>query len=195
MGLIQKLKAALGLGGTQSPDPRTAPARDVDVTVEREPSSESEDAVKGTETAPPESASDEPDDEVAVSDEPSTEESPIEEAEPEIEETEPEIEEATETMADEASEQVSDETPVAGASDTAAPSEAEADETDSDELAGSTDPVTEINGIGAAYGERLEDAGVATVAELAAADPDELEAETDISASRIEGWIDAAKEY
>lgn len=46
MGLLQKLKSALGLDGTDSSRARSADG--VDVTVEHEPSTESESAVKGT---------------------------------------------------------------------------------------------------------------------------------------------------
>lgn len=49
MGLLQKLKSALGLDGATSSGTRQS--GDVDVTVEREPSTEDEDAVKGTDTA------------------------------------------------------------------------------------------------------------------------------------------------
>lgn len=183
MGLIQKLKSALGLDGAQSPEPGTTAPRDVDVTVEREPSSESEDAVKGTETAASGTeTSGEADADVAGAGESITDESPIEEAEPDVEDaTGDEIEE----------------TEPAETTDEPAEEAAEEAEPDAAEEAAdvSDDPVTEISGIGPAYGERLSDAGVETVADLAAADPDELEAATDISASRIEGWIDAAAEY
>jgi len=49
MGLLEKLKSALGLDGARSSE--ATPSGDVDVTVERKPSTEQEDAVKGTETA------------------------------------------------------------------------------------------------------------------------------------------------
>ena len=49
MGLLQKLKSALGLDGTGSSE--SGRSGDVDVTIEREPSTEDEDAVKGTETS------------------------------------------------------------------------------------------------------------------------------------------------
>lgn len=55
------------------------------------------------------------------------------------------------------------------------------------------EPVDVIKGIGPAYAGRLADAGVETVPELAAADADELAAETEISAKRIRGWIERAK--
>ncbi|MFP9191847.1 helix-hairpin-helix domain-containing protein [Natronosalvus vescus] len=60
-----------------------------------------------------------------------------------------------------------------------------------DESAG--EPVTVIKGIGPAYADRLAEAGIETVADLAAGDADELEGTTDISATRIQGWIDRAK--
>lgn len=48
MGILQKLKSALGLDGASSDTNRSG---DVDVTVEREPSTADEDAVKGTDTS------------------------------------------------------------------------------------------------------------------------------------------------
>ncbi len=55
-------------------------------------------------------------------------------------------------------------------------------------------PVTEISGIGPSYSERLAEADTVTVGELATANPDDLAAETDISETRITGWIEQAKE-
>jgi len=66
---------------------------------------------------------------------------------------------------------------------------------DSDAASGDgagSEPVTEIKGIGSAYGERLAAAGVTTIAELAEAEADALAAETGISRTRIEDWIDQA---
>jgi predicted flap endonuclease-1-like 5' DNA nuclease len=63
MGILQKLKSVLGFGSTESSRARSA--GDVDVTVEHEPSTESESAVKGTdvstasETDPDETGTDE----------------------------------------------------------------------------------------------------------------------------------------
>lgn len=54
-------------------------------------------------------------------------------------------------------------------------------------------PVDDIKGIGPAYSDRLADAGVMTVSDLAAADAAELAEETDIAEKRIQGWIDRAK--
>lgn len=153
MGLLQKLKSALGFDGTESTASAGPRERgDVDVTVEREPSTESEDAVKGTETA--------------TTADTSTAE-PDEETEPEIEEAEPETDAESEDDGESVEEAVS----------------------------GSPDPVTEIKGIGPAYAERLSVLGIETVGELAAADAAEIAAETDLSESRVSGWIERATEY
>lgn len=53
-------------------------------------------------------------------------------------------------------------------------------------------PVDDIKGIGPAYAERLTDAGIETVAELANANAAELAAATDIPESRLQTWIDRA---
>ena len=188
MGLLQKLKSALGLDGARSADAGTAPPRDVDVTVEREPSSETEDAVKGTETAPAETAGVEPDAVDESIDDATTDESDEAPDESDAVATAEDSVDVAGEPVDEAEEPV----------DEAAEPDEEPDEaTDADAGAAdeSTDPVTEISGIGPAYGQRLADAGVETVADLAAADPDELESETEISASRIRAWTDAAEEY
>ncbi|NKE36839.1 helix-hairpin-helix domain-containing protein [Natronococcus sp. JC468] len=72
-------------------------------------------------------------------------------------------------------------------------SSAESDEADGEPSDTPDEPVDVIKGIGPAYADRLADAGVETVAELAAADAAALESETDISEKRIQGWIDRAK--
>jgi len=159
MGLLQKLKSALGLDASGSPSAGTNAPQDVDVTVEREPSTESEDAVKGTDT------SEEPHEDGAVEATPA-----------EVAETDDAIDEAE--------------------------SGGEAAETGADEAADESEPVTdndapviEIKGIGPAYAERLENAGVSTVSDLAVADADELADATDLSPNRISGWIDQARTF
>jgi len=148
MTLLDKLKSWLGLERSEREE---GPARDVGVTVEREPgepSTETEAAVKGT--------------------------------------GEPESGAETEPGAD---------TGAAGEPDTAGEEGAEPSEEtgvgarESEEAA----DVTDIKGIGPAYADRLSEAGVRNVADLAEADPEELAAETDISATRIENWIEQAK--
>jgi poly(R)-hydroxyalkanoic acid synthase, class III, PhaC subunit len=80
------------------------------------------------------------------------------------------------------------------------------DDTDSNEGERSTeqaDTTTEsaekpelesIQGIGPAYSEQLEDAGIETVAGLAAADPDTLAETIEVSASRLREWSERASE-
>ena len=69
-----------------------------------------------------------------------------------------------------------------------------------------TDPVPEdaeeghqhvesVSGIGPAYANRLADAGIESVGDLAAADTDALAEETGISAKRIGRWIERAEEF
>ncbi|SFF91521.1 Helix-hairpin-helix domain-containing protein [Halopelagius inordinatus] len=54
--------------------------------------------------------------------------------------------------------------------------------------------VDNVKGIGPAYAERLADAGVSTVGELVAADPESLADDIGVSEKRIARWIDRAKE-
>jgi len=179
MGFLQKLKSVLGLNGTGSPEPGRS--GNVDVTVEREPSTEDEDAVKGTETASSGAAAEPEGAEAAVDSDDAESDSPS------ADEFEP--------LAD------TDETDAALDADTEA-AEAEganADDgagTDPDaESEGSPDPVTELNGIGPAYGDRLAGAGIETVGELAEADAAELAEAIDLGESRVTGWIEQANDY
>jgi len=77
--------------------------------------------------------------------------------------------------------------------------EAEAADGETDEASAPADegPAGEstdtIKGIGPAYAERLADAGVETVGDLAAADPAALAGETDLSESRLSGWVERAR--
>ena len=190
MGLLQKLKSALGLDGTGSSE--TGRSGDVDVTVEREPSTADEDAVKGTETASSgdePAATSEPDD--AGRDEPSADEFETL-ADDADTVSEPETDSAAgETEADDTAERDS------AAGETEADDTAETDESDEEtaDTAGSTDPVTELKGIGPAYGDRLADAGIETVGELAGADAAELADRIELGESRVAGWIDQANDY
>jgi predicted flap endonuclease-1-like 5' DNA nuclease len=176
MGLLQKLKSALGLDASGSPSAGTSSPQDVDVTVEREPSTESEDAVKGTETSGEPSAV-----------EPESTESLEEDAE---ETSTDDVEEAdSENVDSEDAEDIDseDEIPENGT---------EAVETVEDVTSSDDDaPVIEINGIGPAYAERLENEGISTVSELAGADAEELGEATDLSPNRISGWIEQANSF
>ncbi|MFC7080914.1 helix-hairpin-helix domain-containing protein [Halorussus caseinilyticus] len=50
-----------------------------------------------------------------------------------------------------------------------------------------------MKGIGPAYAQRLQDAGVADVTELAKADAEQLSEETGLSDKRISSWIERAQ--
>jgi polyhydroxyalkanoate synthase len=52
----------------------------------------------------------------------------------------------------------------------------------------------DVDGIGPAYSERLEDAGVATVAELADADPDALADAIGVSPEQVADWVEQASD-
>ena len=80
---------------------------------------------------------------------------------------------------------MTEEPPKTGAAE---PAEA-AGPTDGDEVV----PVEEVSGIGPAYAERLSTAGIDTVGDLLAADPEEIADSTDISTKRIGRWQDRAE--
>ncbi|MFA9504241.1 class III poly(R)-hydroxyalkanoic acid synthase subunit PhaC [Natrinema sp. H-ect1] len=62
------------------------------------------------------------------------------------------------------------------------------------EIASEPDDLTDLRGIGDAYAAALAEAGIETFAELANADAADLAAETGISPTRVEDWIDQARE-
>jgi predicted flap endonuclease-1-like 5' DNA nuclease len=156
MGLLDKLKSVLGFDGAATHDPSEVGSGEVTVSVEHEPATDSEDAVKGTESMSTsskdrgtQSLQQEADDTGDAADESA------------------EHEDAGDTVAEEW---------------TTGKTEDGADGT----------PVTEINGIGPTYGDRLGAAGVEDVADLASADAATLAGETDIAEGRLETWIEAA---
>ena len=57
----------------------------------------------------------------------------------------------------------------------------------------SAEPVDALDGIGPAYAERLGEAGVDTVADLAAADAADLAERTGLGDGRVAGWIERAR--
>jgi predicted flap endonuclease-1-like 5' DNA nuclease len=216
MALLQKLKSLLGFDGSDS---ERGSAREVGVTVERERSTDEGSAVDdvGDERGaaePPQSAAAGSD--AAASTDTLTEPTggPEEAAEP-AEATGPEPEDAAPTAektpdetdagsaireaepADDAATEDESAAESADAEDAADPDNeleaAEAEDADEPEPEGSGEPVDSIKGIGPAYADRLADADVETVAELAAADAAELAERTDISEKRIQGWIDRAE--
>ena len=155
MGMLQKLKSLLGLGrsGEPSHGGRPSGGSEANVTVEREPSTATEDAVKGTGTGQAGAGTD---------------------------------------AAAEPAGETGESSPAAAAGGAAGPG-AETGDTDGT-AAGTDEDVTVLNGIGPAYGERLEAAGIGTVADLAAADAAEIAADTDLGEGRVQGWIDQARE-
>jgi len=175
MALLQKLKSILGLGGS---DRDSGERREVGVTVEREGGDRSgagADAGDGTGTAATSGGADS----TAETDGPRTDAAGAVEAD----------EPATEDTADAAT---------ADPDDDATEEAADAGEEHDEETADGDEPtegddLEDIKGVGPAYAQRLRDAGVGSVAELADADADELAAETDLSANRIGNWIEQAE--
>lgn len=58
----------------------------------------------------------------------------------------------------------------------------------------SSEPVDTLTGIGPAYSERLSDAGIETVGDLATADASTVSEVTDIGEGRLQNWIDRASD-
>jgi predicted flap endonuclease-1-like 5' DNA nuclease len=56
------------------------------------------------------------------------------------------------------------------------------------------DDLTAVNGIGPVYAKRLADIGIASFAELAAADPTDLASRADLPEERLPDWISQASE-
>ena len=86
---------------------------------------------------------------------------------------------------------------------TAAEAETTADEADTtadDEAAGAetgegeSEPVETLKGIGPAYAERLGTVDIETVADLAAADADDVADDIGVSSKRVSGWVERARE-
>ncbi|MFB6296096.1 MAG: helix-hairpin-helix domain-containing protein [Halobacteriales archaeon] len=61
------------------------------------------------------------------------------------------------------------------------------------EAAGGSEPVDDIKGIGPSYADRLGEAGVETVADLAAADAADLAEASGIGEGRLRKWIERAQ--
>mgnify|MGYP000740104673 CR=1 FL=1 len=164
MALFQQIKEILGLNSgesdTETPSRNAGDTENVAVTVEHEPDTESEDAVKGTGADSTGSST---------------------------EETSTDVEAAT-AESDESVESEAAET-----GETASDTETEESASAPTGSAG-TEDVQSISGIGPAYAERLAEADVETVADLAAADAEAVAETTGIALSRVEGWIDQARE-
>lgn len=167
MTLISKLKDFLGLSGG------SRDAGGTTVTVERETADESE--------SPPEP-------EPAVETERAVKETVPAAAD------EPATTAAADAETDEPGAATADHEPAADEPEsTSAAPEATVDDHDAGAVEAADESVQSISGIGQAYGNRLAEAGVHTVGDLAAADADELAAETGLGEGRVAGWIEQAK--
>lgn len=236
MSLLDTIKSMLGID--RSSNEREG---ETSVSVEHEPSTESEEAVKGDIDQPTdtgrqattlfddeESAADGP--EPAETAEPEREDRSADaqemEAEPDVGAVEPAADEEPTTAADEEPTTTEDEEPTAAGDEINEPAseptdatgsvdeetagepaepadaaESEQEDVSADEPTSDTETesaagtsVEEIKGIGPAYGERLAESGVETVADLAASDAEEIAEETDVPRSRVEDWVERAKE-
>jgi len=167
MGILDTLLSLLGLGGSSSDE-----RRETTVSVERERAdTDSEAAVKGIDSADAAAAGTEATASTgSLVDEDADAAEPAEAAGPGADDTETELDTA--------------------ASESAGESTGEHDGTPEVDA----ESVEVIKGIGPAYAERLSAAGVESVADLAAADAEELAPRIDLSAKRVGRWIDRAKD-
>ncbi len=186
MSIIEKIKSALGLGGSSE-------AEGTDVTVEREtdePAAAGTDAAGSTESITekpsedPETAAEPGEAGAGVTEHSGTDTAaaePAEAAGPVPDEPESEVDVEEDELAE----------------DDEAETDAEAegdDEAETDAEDGQNAPVDSVSGIGPAYADRLADIGVETVAELLEADASELAEATDLSEKRIRRWQERAEE-
>lgn len=185
MSLLDKIKSVLGMDSSGDSDASGRASDGGGVTVERERGdTATEDAVKGTDTveASPGAETESPTDEDAA-------------AAGERVDTDAGVEPSE--VVGEAS---TDTGEVAEPSEATGPTSQEtepepgevAEDDEAEPDAGGESP-TVIKGIGPAYAETLAEAGVESVADLAAADAADLSTKTDISEKRLERWIGRAK--
>lgn len=171
MGLLETIKSALGLGSSRDREPEPGSERAV-----KEPVATDTDASGSTASVteqPPETPTG---NDVAEAAEPAEAAGPVSQVD------EPEADEQTLGESDAAA--TRDVEP-SGGEDPAEPADTPDD----------SEHVEAISGIGPAYANRLGDAGVESVADLAGADASALAEETGISAKRLGRWIEAAEEY
>jgi hypothetical protein len=164
MGLISTIKSMLGIGGSR--DRSRDGSGGTDVTVEREPDASSERAVKESDSA-------------------ATDTDTAEDAGGRTDDTS----DGSELTFENDPGETLDDGP---ADDDTASVDAGGDDAP-DHEPGDGEPVEEIKGIGPAYAERLGDAGVHTVSDLAGADAGDLDEATGIGENRLQNWIDRAQ--
>jgi len=167
MGILDTLLSLLGLGGSSSSDER----RETTVSVERDRAeTDSEAAVKGTEADDDAAGTEAAASTDSLVDDDADAAEPAEAAGPDASDTETELDTAT------------------------AESDGETTAEHDEGSEAAAESVDAIKGIGPAYAERLSAAGVESVADLAAADAEELAPKVDLSAKRVGRWIDRAKD-
>ena len=182
MGILDTLLSLLGLGGSSDDD-----RRETTVSVEREANTETEAAVKGTDEA------------AAGTDAAASTESLVDGTSEAAEPAEAVEAGSVGTELDTATAESEGET--TGEHETTVDIEdAEGEDAEAEgaegEPAADADPesVEVIKGIGPAYAERLENAGVHSVADLAAADAADLADAIDLSETRVGRWIERAQD-
>jgi predicted flap endonuclease-1-like 5' DNA nuclease len=189
MGLLEKLKSFFGAGEER---PASRPD-EPEVTVEHEPAAESEHLVKGTDAADEASATGGT--ETAGASRADTSGTNDASAGPSDGTTDGRATDEVESCEDADAMEETRRSDAAVATDTRAGTGTEpTDETDGAESTADSPPVEEIKGIGPTYSERLGDAGIGTVADLAAADPEAVAEAAETSRSRADGWIERARE-
>ncbi|WP_435069954.1 helix-hairpin-helix domain-containing protein [Haloplanus sp. C73] len=174
MGILNTLLSALGLDSSSGDEH----ARETTVSVEREANTETEAVVKGTDEGS-ESAG-------AAGTDATASTGSLVDSNPDGEAAEPA--EAVDT--DETETELDT---VEAESEGESTGEHEA--TDEAEPTPSDEPVDIIKGIGPAYADRLANAGVHSVSDLAAADAADLADAIDLSETRVGRWIDRANEH
>lgn len=202
MGLLDKLRSLFGSGG----DDRK-PARDTepDVTVEHEPAAESEHAVKGTGEIEREQTGQqltaETDTPTGEEDESTQTDDPTSVVEPVSDGDGAESPDAGSAAGEESADDDAPtsaepdehvEAPVADAEESA--DSEPVDDEPTDEPVDSPS-VEEIKGIGPTYAERLEAAGIRTVAELSAADPPAVAEAAETGETRAGDWVERAQAF
>jgi predicted flap endonuclease-1-like 5' DNA nuclease len=173
MGILDTLLSLLGLSNSSSDDGR----RETTVSVEREANTETEAAVKGADEAGT-AGTDAPASTESLVDGTGEAAEPAEAVGPAGGETEPDTAEA------------------GAEGETTGEHEATVDVEDAEAAAETvgTESVEVIKGIGPAYAERLSNAGVHSVADLAAADAAVLAEAVDLSETRVGRWIERAQD-
>jgi predicted flap endonuclease-1-like 5' DNA nuclease len=196
MGLLDKLKSLFGSDQSgQSPARRN----DADVTVEHEPAAESEHAVKGTDTGRQQGGTQpqqgqpqgshqqgQPQDQQPAGGQTAESEAAAGTA-ADTGETEPDAPTST-------PDGTADATAETDAGDDG-PDTEPADDDDSGADTVESPSVEEIKGIGPTYAERLEAAGIRTVADLAAADPADVAEAAETGENRAGDWVERAQDF